>query len=198
MGFNLSEDANRLPYTEEVAAFCKPFSCKDRDLDEFFSKDVFFYDVELIGKTYAWVDAKEPRNILGLITLANDSVKTHILATSARNRLQRSVTNAKRGINFPAVLIGRLGVSSDFQGKGMNIGSQIIDYIKDWFRSSDNKTGCRFIVVDAYNNERTLRFYERNGFKTLYKTEQEERDFLHLDKDDPLETRFMFFDLKVK
>lgn len=196
--FNLSEDAKRLPYTEEVADFCTPFSCNDHDLDEFFSKDAFFYDVELIGKTYAWVDASDPRQILGLITLANDSVKTTTLMSSARNRLQRSVSNAKRGINFPAVLIGRLGVSSACQGKGLNIGSQIIGYVKDWFRSSDNKTGCRFIVVDAYNNERTLRFYERNGFKTLYKTEQEERDFLKLNDDDPLETRFMFFDLKVK
>lgn len=198
VGFDLSEDAKRLPFTEAVASFCFPFTCNDHDLDEFFSKDAFFYDEELIGKTYAWVDASDPRQILGLITLANDSVKTNTLASTAKNRLQRSVTNAKRGINFPAVLIGRLGVASAYQGKGMNIGSQIIQYIKDWFRSNDNKTGCRFIVVDAYNNERTLRFYERNGFKSLYKTEKEERDFLKLNDDEPLETRFMFFDLKVK
>lgn len=80
----------------------------------------------------------------------------------------------------------------------MNIGSQIIDYVKDWFRSSDNKTGSRFIVVDAYNNPRTLHFYERNGFKTLYKTEQDEREFLNLQPDEPLQTRFMFFNLKTK
>lgn len=196
--FDLSEDAKRLPYTEGVASFCLPFSCNDHDLDEFFSNDAFFYDIELIGKTYAWVDASDPKQILGLITLANDSVKTNILATAAKNRLQRSVTNAKRGINFPAVLIGRLGVAAAYQGKGLNIGSQIIDYVKDWFRSSDNKTGCRFIVVDAYNNERTLRFYQRNGFKKLYRTEQDERDFLKLKDDEPLRTRFMFFDLKVK
>lgn len=194
--FNLAVDATRLPYTEEVADFCAPFSCCDNDLDEFFAKDALLYDVELLGKTYAWVDASDPTQILGLITLANDSIKAHTIASPARNRLQRSVSNAKRGLNFPAVLIGRLGVAARCQGKGMNIGSQIIDYIKDWFRSSDNKTGCRFIVVDAYNNDRTLRFYERNGFKTLYKTEQEERDFLRLNSTDSLETRFMFFDLK--
>lgn len=80
----------------------------------------------------------------------------------------------------------------------MNIGSQILDFIKDWFRSEDNKTGCRFIVVDAYNNPQTLHFYEKNGFKPLYKTEQEERDFLELSDEESLETRFMFFDLKLK
>lgn len=112
------------------------------------------------------------------------------------NRLQRGVPNSKRGINYPAVLIGRLGVSAEDRGFGLNIGSQIIDFVKDWFRSSDNKTGCRFIVVDAYNNPRTLHFYEKNGFKLLYRTEQEERDFLELNDEESLETRFMFFDLK--
>ena len=194
--FSLERDAVRRQYTPEVAAYCEPFHCNDADLDDFFANDAFFYDIELLGRTYAWIDIADPTKILGLITLANDSVKAHNIASSARNRLQRSVANAKRGINFPALLIGRLGVSSSYQGKGMNIGSQILDHVKDWFRSSDNKTGCRFIVVDAYNNERTLHFYERNGFKTLYKTEQEERDFLQLDPDEALETRFMFFDLK--
>lgn len=195
--FSLGQDAIRRPYTTEVAEYCAPFHCDDSDLDEFFANDAIFYDIELLGKTYAWIDANDPTKILGLITLANDSVKAQNITASAKNRLQRTVTNAKRGINFPAVLIGRLGVASAYQGKGMSIGSQIVDYVKDWFRSSDNKTGCRFIVVDAYNNERTLRFYERNGFKTLYKTEQEERDFLKLNDNEPLATRFMFFDLKI-
>ena len=120
------------------------------------------------------------------------------MSGSARNRLQRGVSNAKRGINYPAVLIGRFGVSYQFRGKGYNIGSQILDFLKGWFRTKDNKTGCRFIVVDAYNNSRTLHFYEKNGFKLLYKTEKEERDFLELSDEEHLETRFMFYDLKRK
>ena len=39
-----------------------------------------------------------------------------------------------------------------------------MSFIKDWFRHEDNKTGCRFIVVDAYNEEKVLRYYEKNGF----------------------------------
>lgn len=195
---SLAIDAIRLPYTSEVASYCAPFCCDDKDLDEFFAKDAFLYDTELLGKTYAWVNSDNTRQILGLITLANDSVKSEHIAKSAKNRLQRGVPNAKRGLNFPAVLIGRLGVSSEFRGKGLNIGSQILDFVKDWFRSEDNKTGCRFIVVDAYNNPQTLHFYENNGFKLLYKTEKEERDFLTLKNDEPLGTRFMFFDLKLK
>lgn len=197
LGFNLERDAVMRPYTAEIVAYCHPFSCEDCDLDEFFSKDALLYEKELLGKTYAWIDTASPTEIIGLITLANDSVKAKFIANSARNRLQRSITNAKRGLNYPAVLIGRLGVSSAYRGRGLNIGSQILDFIKGWFRTFDNKTGCRFIVVDAYNNDKTLHFYEKNGFKLLYKTEQEERDFLELENEEPLMTRFMFFDLKL-
>ncbi len=194
--FDLNEDAIMYPYREELAGYCSPFSCGDKDLDDFFSQDAFFYDTELLGKTYAWVDVNNPTQILGLVTLANDSIKTGQLPSSVRNRLQRGITNQKRGRSYPAVLIGRLGVSSECRGKGMSVGSQILDYLKDWFRSSDNKTGCRFIVVDAYNNPQTLHFYEKNGFKPLYKTEQDERDFFNLDSNEQLNTRFFYFDLK--
>lgn len=145
------------------------FAVKTKTLTNSLHKDAFLYDSELLGKTYAWVDSNNTRQILGLITLANDSVKSEHIAKSAKNRLQRGVPNAKRGINFPAVLIGRLGVSTEFRGKGLNIGSQILDFVKDWFRSEDNKTGCRFIVVDAYNNDKTLHFYEKNGFSHCIK-----------------------------
>lgn len=44
-----------------------------------------------------------------------------------------------------------------------------------------NKTGCRFIIVDAYQN--AIPFYERNGFVML-----SSRDIND-------ETRLMYFDL---
>lgn len=196
--FVLERDTVMRPYTLDVAEYCEPFHCKDADLDEFFRKDAFLYDEELLGRTYAWININNPSQIMALVTLANDSVKARYIASTARNRIQRSIVNAKRGRNYPAVLIGRLGVSSEYRGKGLNVGSQVIDFIKSWFRTADNKTGCRFIVVDAYNNDRTLHFYEKNGFKYLYRTEQEERDFLELKSGQSLETRFMFFDLKLK
>lgn len=184
------------PYREELAKYCSSFSCGDSDLDDFFAKDAFLYDDELLGRTYAWVDAQDTTKILGLVTVANDSVKTGLLPSNVRNRLQRSISNQKRGRSYPAVLIGRLGVSSICRGKDMNIGSQILDYLKDWFRSSDNKTGCRFIVVDAYNNSQTLHFYEKNGFLPLYKTEEDEREFFNLEPNQKLRTRFYYYDLK--
>lgn len=92
-------------------------------------------------------------------------------------------------------MIGRLGVAKEFQGTDDSIGSQAIDYIISWFLLPDNKTGCRFIVVDAYNKENVLRFYGKNGFKFLYSTEELEKDANHIPLEDHLESRMMYLDL---
>lgn len=57
-----------------------------------------------------------------------------------------------------------------------------MDFIKAFF-ALKNKTGCRFITVDAYNYPATINFYKKNGFDFL--TSQDEKE----------DTRSMYFDL---
>lgn len=58
--------------------------------------------------------------------------------------------------------IGRLGVSQKYRNQG--IGSEIIDFIKNMF-ITNNRTGCCFITVDAY--QQSEGFYLKNGFNRL-------------------------------
>ena len=81
----------------------------------------------MLGKTYCWVTKEKPYRIVALITLANDSIKAHKLSSSTRNKVQRNISNAKRGRSSPAVLIGRIGVNEDFQG--FHVGSQLLDFV---------------------------------------------------------------------
>ena len=71
----------------------------------------------------------------------------------------------------------------------------MLNFIKTWFVQEDNKTGCRFLVVDAYNQLKVLSFYERNKFKYLYATEELERAEQHFPETSPVYTRLMFLDL---
>lgn len=167
------------------------FSCGDDDLDEFFKSDAILYDKQLLGKTY-YFQTKDTGRVLGAVTVSNDSIKASLISNSIRNRLQRKIPNAKRTRNYPAILIGRLGVSKEVRGS--NIGSQIIDYIKYWFTRTSNKSGCRFVVVEAYNHPKILNFYEKNEFKYLYNSEEDEKNTLGLDAAH-LNTRIMYFDL---
>ena len=87
--------------------------------------------------------------------------------------------NDKRIKSYPAVKIGRLGI--DESAKGLSIGTFILDFIKSYF-GVDNKTGCRFVTVDAYIN--AVPFYVKNGFLPL--NQDTETDH----------TKLLFFDLE--
>ena len=195
-GFSLYDNCVMMQLSDEVFANCEDFSCGHLDLDDFFMNDAKRYADQLMGKTYCWITESAPHEIVALFTLANDSIKTTYLETSAKNKLNRAIENPKRGRSYPAALIGRLGVNEKYQD--VHVGSQLIGFIKDWFRAEDNKTGCRFLVVDAYNNPRTLKFYERNGFKYLHKDENEEKVYYHIKEVEQISTRLMYFDLKVR
>ncbi len=73
-----------------------------------------------------------------------------------------------------------------------------MDVIKDWFLTDDNKTGCRFVLVDAVNAPQTLSYYERNGFKPLFPRIDDEKYFYNIDKDNDLKTRMYYFDLLLQ
>ena len=192
-GFSLYDNCVMIQLSDDVFANCETFNCGNEDLDDFFLNDAKKYADELMGKTYCWVTENKPHKIVAQFTLANDSIKTTYLGSPTKNKLNRSIQNQKRGRSYPAALIGRIGINKEFQGK--ELGSQLIRFIKDWFRAEDNKTGCRFLVVDAYNDPRTLKFYEKNGFKFLHKTEDEEKQYFLLE-DEIITTRLMYFDLK--
>lgn len=191
---SLLQDCVMLTFSKEVMHQCPSFSCGDDDLNSFFMEDSFLYAEEMLGKTYCWVTKNKPYRIVALITLANDSIKAHKLSSSTRNKVQRSISNAKRGRSYPAVLIGRIGVNEEFQG--LHIGSQLLNFVKAWFCHKDNKTGCRFIVVDAYNKQRVLNYYISNGFKFLFKTEEDEKLYYEVSDHAIIHTRLMYFDLK--
>ena len=109
-------------------------------------------------------------------------------------KLSHDIPREKRMRRYPAVLIGRLGINVDFRHQG--IGSELLDFIKSWFIDEENKTGCRFLIVDAYNCMVPLDFYQKNEFLFLFSTEQQEAENLGYDMTKSLHTRLMYYDLK--
>ena len=191
----LQNSCGGFPYPVTTQGELETFSCGDNDLDDFFHQEANLYAEQLLGKTYYFATTGVDKKIVCAFTLANDSIKAALIPNSSRNKIQRKIPNSKRTRSYPAVLIGRLGVAKDFQGCGYSIGSQIIEYVASWFVHPDNKTGCRFVVVDAYNKESVLHFYGKNGFKFLYATEELEKEANHIPANDSLESRMMYLDL---
>ena len=169
------------------------FTCGDQDLDGFFTLDCFAYARQLLGKTYCYRLNEDSDKVVCAFTLANAGVRVSDLPNARRKKIEAGIPHAKALKDYPAVLVARLGVSSEFRSK--HIGSDVLDFIKLWFIEPLNKTGCRFVIVDAYNTSSTMAFYEQNGFTTVFSTEQQEKDYRHITSETTLSTRLMFYDL---
>lgn len=182
--------------TRELLEKAEPFSCGNPDLDDFFFQDSFDYASSLFGKTYCfYITRGSSIEIICAFTVSNASIFTNRLPNARKKKIGGEIPFVKRDLIYPAVLIGRLGVNAKYQHGGERIGSYLLDFIKFWFTEPDNKTGCRYLVVDAYNTEIPLTFYQKNGFKQLFSTEEQEKEYRNIKTSEPLSTRLMFFDL---
>ena len=200
--------------TEEVVKKCKDYTCKkDADIEEFFKSEFKDYNRQLLGKSYCFLTREEVPRLACAFTLSNSSVRVDRLSNKKRNKINRDIPNSKRRSQYPAVLIGQLAVMDDFHG--IDLGTKVMDFIKSWFIDPHNKTGCRYIVVDAVNQKNVLEFYENNGFKYIFASDEEEMNYMSglsnqgfwakiqeligLKKADPIyrKTRLMYFDLIV-
>ena len=155
----------------------KSFDCGDDDLNDFLLSDAKPFLAQLLTVTYL---LENDTDTIAFYSLQNDRVSFQDFKDdkTSWNRFNRRIPNVKRLRSYPAVKLGRLAVNSGYQSGGY--GTIILDTIKELF-VRNNRTGCKFLTVDAYSQ--ALRFYERNGFS--YLTTQDEGQ----------QTRLMYFDL---
>lgn len=83
---------------------------------------------------------------------------------------QEAIPEKKRYLEtFPAVKIARLGRNVKF--RGMEASVHLFNALKIFF-TEDNRTGCRFLTLDAYRDRVPL--YEHCGFIRTLAEEQED------------------------
>jgi len=194
MGF-LVDKCDIFPHTCETLEQSRPYSCGDKDLDDFFCHDTFKYEQQLLAKAYCFRLRNDNSVIVCVFTLSNSSIDVRNLPNNRKRKLTEDIPHEKRLSSYPATLIGRLGVDREFGGRG--VGTELMDFIKSWMLDPSNKSASRFLTVDAYNNERTLKFYEVNGFKTIFSSDIQEKEYIGLPNEKVLKTRSMYFDLMI-
>ena len=163
---------------------CMPFDCGDEDINDFFVTKAMDYQKELLAVTYYLEDGK---NTVFYFTLSNDKVTALEMSKSFWRKIKALFPHSKHRKDYPAVKIGRLGVNILYQNTGDGWGSKILDFIKSWMITS-NKTGCRFITVDAYAS--AVPFYQKNGFVFMGSDERQRYE------SGSSETVAMYYDLK--
>lgn len=197
--------------TSEIINQCQPYTCsKNADIDSFFHDNTpdnyRDYRLEMMGTTHCFfTDEKDnttrPKMVCAF-SLSNSSLRTDILPNNRRNRLNRSIPNAKRRFQYPAILIGELCVFDGFGHKtfGYNIADEMMNLIKTIAIDPDNNSSSRYLIVDALNSPDVIEYYKRNGFEFLFASDEEELEHLrsgHRRDVQDCRTRLMFFDLVV-
>lgn len=136
------------------------FDCGDADVNQWFAKDVAPCTEQLLVKSFELKVSDTPRKgiPMGLVSLCNDAVLQRDLIDIL------PVPEEKLFPSWPAVKIVALGVAVPLQRRGF--GREIIGLIAQLF-TTDNRTGCRFITLDAYNNPTVIHFYESLGFQFM-------------------------------
>ena len=199
MGFLLNKCTLKI-YDSEVINSCQPFDCGNSDLNDFFCNDALNYYAELLGKTYCFTLDENPEIIICAFTISNDSIKTFNLPNARKKKVNKDIPRQKQMKSYPAVLIGRLGVHKNYRlvnDETDRTGKQLMNFIKSWFIDGANKTGCRFIVVDSYNEIKPLKYYSNNEFIPLFSNEEQEKEYTGIGSDAKLETRLLYFDLII-
>lgn len=206
---NFFDQCDFCDLTEEQLSQSGSFLCKDKDIAKFFNEEFANYSHQLLGKSYCFVEQSNQR-IVCAFTVANSCIKVDALPNKKRNKINRKIPNEKRRPQYPAVLVGQLAVHQDYKGK--HIGNELMDFIKSWFIDPLNKTGCRYVIVDAINNKKVIDYYKDNGFNFIFGSDEEEMKYLQHEKtqstlqkilhpfhkkatESKIRTRLMFFDL---
>ena len=156
------------------------FDCGDEDLNDFILNESQLYRKARLAVSYV-IERIDNKQVIGFFSLANDrvSISDFENKTEFNKFRKKRFVNDKRIKSYPAVKICRLAI--DQYAKGMSLGTFILDFIKTYF-VVDNKTGCRFITVDAYLN--AVPFYLKNNFLPLSQDSESEH------------TKLLFFDLE--
>lgn len=165
----------RLKVGDRISAF----DCNDEDLNDFILNEAEQYRNALLSVTYV-VEDKVTNDVVAYFSLSNDKISISDFENKTEfNRFRKhKFVNEKRLRSYPAIKIGRLAISKMAQHQ--SIGTYLLEFIEDYF-VIDNKSGCRFVTVDAYIN--AIPFYLKNNYQFLNKDDEDKH------------TRVMYFDL---
>ena len=160
------------------------FDCGIEELNGFLRENAIEDLKKRMNVTYVLLHGER---VIAYYCILADRIDTKVdpIRRSMRDRLKRKADY--RYTSFPSIKIGRLAVDKDFQSANhceVHLGQLIVNGLKFQY-ATERQFGCRYLTVDAMNNERTLHFYERNGFIPM----------IAKPSDDPEATVPMLFDL---
>jgi len=133
------------------------FKCGKDLLDNYFRNQAKQEVKRKLSACVVLID-KETGNISGYYTLSSNSISNDLIPQSFKKKLPKSY------LSIPTVLLGRLAVDRNFQGKGVGQ-LLLIDALKRCYDTSKS-IGTFAVIVDPLDKE-AENFYAKYGFMPL-------------------------------
>ncbi len=130
----------------------KGFSCLDEAIDLFLREKAMQDQERELSRTNVLVQTDlEPKRIIGYYTLAFTEI--------AQEQIPSDRPKIKR--NIPVILLGQIGIDSEFQSKGY--GNRMLTEAQSRVFEVSIRVGVRAMVLDA-RSENLAQWYEKRGF----------------------------------
>ena len=154
-----------LPVIEVDERLLATFQCGKPHLDEFLTQHAASMHRARLSYTSVVMHQDLADQVVGYFTLANDGLRLN-----SSEQFDLGLSEVPLSV-FPAVKLCRLAVSQQLQGEG--VGRSILDLVLGEVLEDDSLSAARLLVVDADNEDRVIRFYERYGFVPSLWAEQQ-------------------------
>ncbi len=142
----------------------KAFDTGVKELKDFLTEDAYNNQEMSISTTYLWFYNPENK-LVAYVTVLNDAIRVH--------GTQLGKAFVDKGVEYktlPAIKIGRMCVDRNCIGRG--IGTYMIQFVMKILMEINEKSGCRFIVLDAKTQTNAVHFYKKLGFQVLKQREK--------------------------
>ena len=115
----------------------------------------FALQARIDGRDRPWLFLHDG-NLAGFVTLSASTVKL--------DPKEREILKIMDRTEWPALLIGYLGVDKRYQGGGRGIGDKLLEYAVGQAQVVADLIAIKFVVADVNQEEHAIATYERNGF----------------------------------
>jgi len=133
------------------------FSCGNESLDRFLHQIAGQHGRRGYARTYVLVTTAEPDRVLGYYAISPAEIDLVNLPPEIAKKLPRAVA-------IPAILLGRLAVARDQQGR--KLGRQLLFDALERALHVKAIVGGWAVIVDAIDDD-AVSFYERFGFRSF-------------------------------
>lgn len=185
--------------TEGLHAQLTGFDCEQEPLiEKFFRDECVLHDGQMLSRTYCYyrksIKGEEIRKeAVAGFCVSCSNVATKLIPKATRNKINRKIPYEKQRDHYPAVMIGQLCVFDKYIKE--HCGDELMKSVKFWACDLALQIGARYLIVDAVNKEKVLKYYERNGFLFVFPDVESECKYMNLAEGESPKTRFMLFDL---